>query len=121
MGIVAAIVIWVTQKGTSRYTAFQALQAVLYQLVGLALFLVSFCCWLGLYFVSLIPLFAAEQGGTGEPPLIFLASLLVMAVPFAFMGIWTLGGLWGAVRCLQGREFRYPLIGGRQERWLASN
>jgi len=33
MGIIAPIVIWVTQKDKSEYVAFQALQAVAYQLL----------------------------------------------------------------------------------------
>jgi uncharacterized Tic20 family protein len=33
MGVIAPIVIWATQKDKSEYVAFQALQAVVYQLV----------------------------------------------------------------------------------------
>jgi hypothetical protein len=31
------------------------------------------------------------------------------------MGLWIIGGLWGAVRTLQGREFRYLVIGKQLE------
>jgi dolichyl-phosphate-mannose--protein O-mannosyl transferase len=38
MGLVAAIVLWVTQKEKSRYVAFQTLQAAAYHLAGFAIF-----------------------------------------------------------------------------------
>ncbi len=37
-----------------------------------------------------------------------------MIVPLAIWGITILYGLWGAVRCLGGYDFRYAIIG----RWL---
>jgi hypothetical protein len=34
-----------------------------------------------------------------------------MIIPMAFMVVWALYGLWGALRCLQGRDFNYALLG----------
>jgi uncharacterized Tic20 family protein len=121
MGIVASIVIYATQKEESRYTAFQALQATVYQIIGFTVYLIGICCWLGIYLASMIPLIAADLQGSSEPPLVFLFSMALMVVPFAFMGLWTVGGLWAAVRCLQGRGFQYPVIGHQLERWLAAD
>ena len=45
---------------------------------------------------------------------------MLMFVPIAIMGLWAVGGLWAAVRTLQGRDFHYVLIGDRLERWLAA-
>jgi uncharacterized Tic20 family protein len=120
-GIIAVVVLWVTQKDRSRYVAFQALQAMVYQVIGFFVFLVAMCSWLTLYLLSLIPLMAAAEKAASEPPLYFLVSLVLMVVPFALMGIWILGGLWGAVRTLQAREFRYLVLGNQLERWLASS
>jgi uncharacterized Tic20 family protein len=118
MGIVAAVVVWVTHKDRSRYVAFQALQALVYQAAGLLLQILAWCCWMAIYFASFIPLVAAAETAN-EPPMFFLLSLLLMVVPFALMGLWILGGLWGTVRVLQGREFRYLMLGPQLQRWLA--
>lgn len=118
MGIIAAVVLWATQKEKSRYVAFQALQALVYQIAGVVVQIVSWCCWTALYFGSLIPLLAAAENSS-DPPLFFWVSMGLMVVPFALMGLWIIGGLWGAVRALQGRDFRYAVIGTQLERWLS--
>lgn len=113
MGIVGAIVIWATQKDRSRYVAFQALQAIVYQIAGLVVTMASWCCWTALYFASFIPLMSAAEAGA-EPPFFFWFSMLLMFVPLAIMGLWILGGLWGALRCLRGHDFTYIVVGN----WL---
>lgn len=120
MGVIAAVVIWATQKEKSRYVAFQALQASVYQFVGIVVAMLGWCCWMVLYFLSMIPLIAAAEQGASDPPMLFILSTLLMFVPMAIMGLWTLGGLWGAVRTLQGQNFKYLAIGQQLERWLAS-
>jgi len=120
MGIIVAITVWATQKDRSRYVAFQALQSTVYQMAGMIAFMVSMCCWLALYFVSFIPLMVAAEQGASDPPLFFLGAMMLMLVPFAIMGLWILGGLWAAVRTLQGRDFHFLLLGDRLERWLAA-
>lgn len=119
MGVVAAIVLWVTQKEKSRYVAFQALQAVAYHIAGFAIFLVGMACWMGLYFASLIPLITTPEESASAALWIFILVTLLMLVPFVQMGLWIIGGWWGAARALQGREFRYIVIGRYLDRWLA--
>ena len=120
MGIIASVVLWATEKERSRYVAYQALQATVYHIVGFCIFIVSMACWLLLYFASFIPLLISATQGSDEVPLVFILAMLLMVVPLAFMGLWVVGGLWGAVRALQGREFRYLAIGDRVERWMAA-
>ena len=120
MGAVAAIVIWATQKDKSRYAAFQALQAAVYQLAGLVVVMLAWCCWGGLYLASMFPLMTMAEQNASEVPWFFLVSLFLMVVPLGLMGLWVLGGMWGVVRTLQGREFCYLVIGDRLERWLSA-
>jgi uncharacterized Tic20 family protein len=119
MGIIAAVLLWATQKDRSRYVAFQALQALVWQIAGILVQTVSWCCWTALYLFSFIPLLAADS--SSEPPLLFLVAMALMVVPLALMGLWVVGGLWGAVRALQGRDFRYLVLGPQLERWLSTN
>lgn len=120
MGIIAAVVVWATQKDRSPYVAFQALQSAVYQMAGIIVFILSWCCWGVLYFASFIPLMIAAEQGASDPPIFLLFSMMLMFAPFALMGLWILGGLWAAVRTLQGREFHFIFLGDRLERWLAA-
>jgi uncharacterized Tic20 family protein len=120
MGIIASVVLWATEKDRSGYVAFQALQATVYHIVGFAIFLAGMLCWMILYFASFIPLMIAAEQGSSDPPLAFILSLLLMVVPLVFMGLWIIGGLWGAARAFQGSDFHYLVIGQQVERWMAA-
>ena len=119
MGIIASVVIWVTQKERSRYVAFQALQATVYHIIGFCIFLAGMLCWLLLYFASFIPLMISATEGSNDVPLGFILAMLLMVIPLIFMGLWVIGGLWGAIRAFQGKDFRYSVIGDQVERWMA--
>jgi len=45
LGAIGAAVMWLLQKEKSKYVAFQALQAAVYQLVGLLVQLIAWSCW----------------------------------------------------------------------------
>jgi uncharacterized Tic20 family protein len=123
-GIIAAIVIWATQKDKSRFAAFQALQAITYhltyfiaQMILMALYMCSFFT-----FIPLAVMAGGENGEIDSP----IALLFFPGIPFcifplffvlvlAFIGY----GLYAAWSALQGRDFRYAVIGNRLERYLA--
>ena len=120
LGAVGAVVMWLLQKEKSKYVAFQALQAAVYQLVGLLVQLIGWSCWGCCYGLSFIPIIAnAEKYKDAPPPAFFFISLGLMVVPLGVMGLWILYGLWGAWRAFQGRDFRYIVLGRMLERYLA--
>jgi uncharacterized Tic20 family protein len=120
LGAVGAVVMWLLQKEKSKYVAFQALQAAVYQLVGILVQLIGWGCWGCLYGLSFIPMIAnAERYKDAPPPIFFFISLGLMVVPLALMGLWMLYGLWGALRTFQGHDFRYIVLGRMLERYLA--
>jgi uncharacterized Tic20 family protein len=121
MGIIASVVLWATQKDRSRYVAMQALQATAYHIVGFGVFMAGMLCWLILYLASFIPLMIAVEQGSNDAPLGFILATVLMVVPLVFMGLWIAGGLWGAVRTFQGRDFRYVVIGDQVARWMAAD
>ena len=119
LGAVGAVVMWLLQKEKSKYVAFQALQAAVYQLVGLLVYIIGWSCWGCLYGLSFIPMIAnAQKYKDAPPPIFFFISLGLMAVPLGLMGLWMLYGLWGAWRAFQGRDFRYIVLGRMLERYL---
>ena len=115
-GILAALIIWLTQKTRSPLLRFQALQALLFQGVAFVLYyLVSFGL-AGAYFVFFLPLIALSETGWGDRVPFLLAPflllffgmiLLVLAVTFLYY----LLAAMAAFRTLRGKNYRYPLIG----------
>ena len=114
-GIVGAGLIWMAQREKSRWVAFQALQALVYQLVGFGLGIVVFGCWFLFYIASFIPMIAQADRYQDAPPPLFWVGLGSMCIPFLVMGLWMLYGLYGAIRAYSGADFRYIIIGD----WLA--
>ena len=110
VGAVGAAVLYAIYRDKSRYVAFQAAQAAVYQLVAFLLTIGCWLCWAAAYMLSLAPIMA-NPNAYQEPPWFFWAGMASMALPFAFMGVIWLYGLWGAVRSLQGKPFRYLLVG----------
>lgn len=114
-GILGAAVIWTLNRDKSRYVAFQAAQAAIYQIITFFLMVGCWVCWTFGYIGSLVPIMA-NPNAYPEPPASFWLGMASMVIPFAFMGLYVLYGIWGAVRAFQGKHFRYILIG----RWLES-
>ena len=128
MGVIAPIVIWITQKEKSRYVAFQALQATVFQLVLVLTWFIGMACYTVTIFFAV---FMAEgflsSNPPGEPisgPAQAFGTLGVL-IPFLVIGLVILAGLaaviYGvvaAIQTLRGTAFRYAIIGDRVERFL---
>ena len=123
-GMIASVVIWVTQKDKSAYVRFQALQAVAFHITQFLLFFVGMGCYMCSFFGNFlaIPLFAGgAESGDAPPPLFFVTFLLPFVVMGAFfLGwfLWIVYGLVAAVLALQGKDFRYFIIGNRLHSYL---
>lgn len=111
IGLVAGLLIYITQKEKSAYTARQALQAVFYQLIGTIVALVAWSCWGVFYALSFIPLITNPEQYQDAPPPIFWVGLGSVVLPLIVMAIWGLYGLYGAVQAWRGKEFKYAFIG----------
>ncbi|MFQ5344259.1 MAG: DUF4870 domain-containing protein [Anaerolineae bacterium] len=110
-GPIGALVIWLVKRDDSPWVAFQALQALVYQLLGVVVTFVSIMCWFVVWFASLIPAMANPSQYNDAPPAGFFASFALLCIPFAIGMVWTLYGLWGALRAWQGEDFRYVILG----------
>jgi uncharacterized Tic20 family protein len=112
-GILVGVLIWLTQKEKSAYASRQGLQAAVYQLLGMAVIIGLWVLWGIFYAITLIPMMQDPARYEDAPPPIFWAGLISMAVPMMLMVLWGLYGLWGALKCWRGDEFRYAILGKR--------
>lgn len=111
LGLIGASVIWATHRQRSRYVADHALQALVFQGVGLALTLLSVLLWGGCLLLSLLPAFLRPELYRTAPPVTFwfaLAAGLFIAAFLLFSVVYGLLGAWAAWR---GQPFCYVLAG----------
>ncbi len=66
---------------------------------------------------SLTPIMV-NPNAYADPPWFFWAGMASMVLPLTLMGVLLLNGMWGAVRTMQGRPFRYILIGSWVDNFL---
>lgn len=123
MGVIAPIVIWVTQKDKSRYVAFQSLQALIYQLTMIIAWFLGMGCYMCSAFGMFIPLMLSESTsnlGANEGLLIMVTMFpfIVMGMMFLFGFAFIIYGVIGAILAFQGKPFRYAIIGKRVERFM---
>ena len=119
MGVMVAAVIWLLERDRSKWAAFQALQAAVYQFIVLLLTMAGWVFWMLLFFASFIPIMARPTAYKGAaPPPLFFISMASMLIPFAIMGVLMLYGLVGGFLVLRGQDFRYFILGRLLERFL---
>jgi uncharacterized protein len=124
MGVIAPIIIWATQKDKSEYVAFQALQAVAYQLVMILAWFIGMRCYMLSFFNMILTM--PFSGGTSETnpsttPLFavgFIIPFIIFGLIFLGGAIFVIYGIIGAVNAFQGRNFRYFIIGNRLANYL---
>ena len=122
IGLIAPIIIWTTQKEKSKYVAFQALQAIAYQLVMILAYFIAMGCYMVSFFATFLTIpFASESSNPSAGPigmLGFVIPFLIFGFIFIGGGLFILYGIIGAVFAIQGKDFRYFIIGDRVASFL---
>jgi uncharacterized Tic20 family protein len=128
MGIITPTIVWITQKDKSQYIAFQALQALTYQLTMVLACFVGMVCYMCSFLGSFLGMFTTPALASPSEEIEFIETLLIgssVILPLCIFGVMFVGGivfvvygLIAAVKTLQGKEFRYAIIGARLERYL---
>ncbi|MBE0409167.1 MAG: DUF4870 domain-containing protein [Anaerolineales bacterium] len=111
LGILVGVVVFLTQREKSPYAARQGIQAAIFQLLGFIAMIALWIIWGFFYALTFIPIIQNPDLYQDAPPPIFWVGLASMVIPLAFMVIWGLYGLWGALQCWRGRDFNYILLG----------
>jgi uncharacterized protein len=123
-GLIAPVLIWITQREKSRFVAFHALQAAIYQFLMVLAWFAGGACYMGSFFLTFAGVFSFT-GRTGpESPVIgalfFLPFVLVFLIAIASLAAVVLG-VAAAVLTFQGKDFRYPLVARWAERYQQNN
>ena len=108
IGILAPLIIWITQKDKSQFTRFNALQAIFFQLVFIALTMVSIIIGLILMFIALPILTASPNDAPGT---LFWVSMGIMNLYFPLWLIFSIYGIIASVKSFKGKLFKYAIIG----------
>src|SRR3990172_10038698 len=83
MGVIAPIIIWANQKDKSEFVAFQALQAIAYQLLMVLAWFVGMGCYMLSFFTTFLTIpFAGSEGTTPESPFFMVGFF----IPFIIFG-----------------------------------
>lgn len=125
MGLIAPIVIWVTQKDKSSYINFQALQAIAYQVSFLLLWFIIMGCYMcsffGMFFIMPAGAILAEGGEETVGAIMALTFFVPFTIIFTAIGLFLLivvYGIIGAIMTLQGRDFQYIFIGKKVKQFM---
>ncbi|HVN15592.1 MAG TPA: DUF4870 domain-containing protein [Anaerolineales bacterium] len=116
-GMAIAAAIWSIYRRKSKYIAFQALQALGYQVISVTLFILFYL----LLSILIMPIsfgaiiFLSQQSPSSSEFFPFFYVLFFWGAVFLCFGLYVLVALIGAGFNLAGKEFRYPLLG----KWLA--
>jgi uncharacterized membrane protein len=128
LGWFVALIVLAVGQGKSRYVRFQAVQAILFSLTSMIVYLIVIICMLTLLFggmtVGIISAGLAEEAGT-EPGIgIYLAGISMMSFWLLSPGFLVVAmcafsvRLFAAVSVFSGKEFRYPVLGVWADRFL---
>jgi uncharacterized protein len=121
-GMLAPVTAWVAQGRRSPFLKFQSVQALVFQMVALLLYVGSVVLYIsGALFLLL------SVGLPGSPGLDSSVGMLGMVMVFGsllctFVILLTVPllhimGQWAGYRVLKGDEYRYPLVGRLVGRW----
>ncbi len=119
LGAIVPTLILVTRKEKSMYLAFQTLQALLFQVSVMLIWVVGFVCYFVTFVGNIIslPFMIKESGEISSinwmmaiVPLIMIALIILLGLAYIVYGI------VGAVMAYQGKPFRYIVVGRWAER-----
>lgn len=120
LGPIVPAIVWMSQRKKSKYVSFHALQAMGYQALMFWLWIVVGTLIMLFAMCLLVPLAMFVMENSNNPGVApFVVQIFMFLFIFGFMGLFFLTGIAGAIFCLTGREFRYPLLGKWLEKYLA--
>lgn len=120
MGILLPVIGWSEQRRKSNYAAFQCLQALGYQSLGYTVWILGYLVVMIVFVVALAVGVGLSGGGTGNGSPILAGGMGIFFSVFILIGfaVYFLFPVIAAIACALGRDYRYPVMGGRLARYL---
>ncbi len=108
IGILAPLIIWITNKEKSNFVRFNALQAIFFQLIFFILMMLFMFAGIILMLIA-IPWF--DMNSNAEPGITFFLSMVFMFMYFPLWTIFSIYAVIASVKSYKGRIFGYAIIG----------
>lgn len=130
LGFIVALIVWATQKDRSSYVRFQAVQAMAFDFVATSMaILLAGCVFLASFaiiFLGTGGMAVASDQGSISPDASGPLFALMFSLPFflpcliiLILGAILVARLVAAIQTMQGKDFRYPVLGRWVEKYLA--
>jgi uncharacterized Tic20 family protein len=126
-GILVAVVVWMLQKDKSRFVKFQALQALVFDVIVMVTMGLVFSCLFGVMFLGMFGSIFMTAKTASSPDAISPLFILPFMFPFAtfacvfpFSFLLLILRIIAAVSILNGRNYHYPILGNWLENFLDS-
>ncbi len=139
IGLAVPLTIWLTQRDRAPLLGYQALQAFVYQIAGIAAYFILYICQMGFMmgsfaiipFAILLSSDASNTSGGGNDAMaafmivVFAIFMLVFMIIYFFQCVgWPLFmvlAMWATWRILKGDPYQYPILGRWVEAKLVSS
>jgi uncharacterized Tic20 family protein len=113
IGVIAPVIIWVTQKDKSKFVRFNAIQAIFFQLLFFVLVILS--VFIGVI-LMLVSTFILTKTPDAAPGTLFWVSMGIVYLFFPLYIIFMIYAVVAGVKSFKGKIFRYLIIGRIIER-----
>jgi len=116
IGIIAPLFIWVAHGKNSKFVKFNSLQAIFFQIIFLAITMLSMFVGFILMLMSVPGVIANPNA---EPGVLFFVSMVFFFLYFPIWFVFIIYAIIGGVLSYQGKIFKYILIGKVIEKKLS--
>jgi uncharacterized Tic20 family protein len=117
-GMVLPAILWSENRKKSSYIRFQTLQALGYQSLGYTVWLLGMFALMILFYIIMFILALIVPNAAQNQTIISVLSAVLLVMIFGWLVVYMFIALWAVISCGRGKDFRYPILGNRLERYL---
>ncbi len=115
-GIVVPLIVWITQKERSGRLKFQALQATIYQGLGMLAYFVFMAVYMFFIFGTMAVFMLSSSSNNSQlnpiVGLLFFVPFLLFMFVFLILGpLYQLFAFIASIKVLRGKDYKYPILG----------